>query len=212
MDEDGRAWKRSIVCSHCSVVGSGHSNSLAHRPGPPAVHSLLLKSPPHQRIQRGEPNVTDLNSSLVFAMKNNLNNMKNLLKKSQNRLSTTFTQALSKPLEPPAMVAAVTPNIYSSGIGLKPRDILPAVPHSYPYHCISVLASKDGLLLRPDLQRDAQPTNHVCVAWGQDVIVEEREGDGSSPGHDWSGAAVVFGVLGVVKLFSCEILLRPVRC
>lgn len=133
-----------------------------------------------------------------------MNNMKNLFKKSQNRLSTTLANSLSKPLEPPTTVASVTPNIYASGsVGLKPRDVLPPVPHSYPYHSIAILATNDGLLLRPNIEdRSSQATSHVRIAWGKDILVEELQGAGAE--HDWSKAAFIHGVLGTVKLFSCE--------
>ena len=144
-------------------------------------------------------------------MKNNIDNVKNLFKKSQKRLSTTLVNALSKPVvEPPVTVATLTPNIYASGsVGLKPRDRLPPVLHSYPHRSIAVLVTKNGLLFRPNVDgepADDQPTSHVRIPWGHEIVVEECQGDETTSANDWSKAALVHGILGTVKLFACEVL------
>ncbi len=40
------------------------------------------------------------------------------------------------------------------------------------------------------------------ISWGKDVVVEELNGDGEGIGADWTEAAIVYGVLGFLKLFS----------
>lgn len=87
-------------------------------------------------------------------------------------------------------------------VGLEPKYIVPPVPRPGPYQRIAILATRSGLLLRPAIPANARPDTHVRISWGNTLEVQEVQGDGESDGADWSQAAIVFGVLGTVKLYS----------
>lgn len=87
-------------------------------------------------------------------------------------------------------------------VGLEPKYTVPPVPRPGPYQRIAILATRSGLLLRPAIPVNARPDTHVRISWGNTLEVQEVPGDGESDGTDWSQAAIVFGVLGTVKLYS----------
>ncbi|KAJ3784104.1 SacI homology domain-containing protein [Lentinula aff. detonsa] len=90
--------------------------------------------------------------------------------------------------------------------GLQPKDIVPPIPHPYPYDSIALLVSKDGLLLRPNLsEHDTKPAC-VRVAWGKGGNVEEMPGDGSDV-YDWKEAIIIYGIVGILELFSASYVL-----
>jgi phosphatidylinositol 4-phosphatase len=84
--------------------------------------------------------------------------------------------------------------------GLPPRDIVPPVPHPCHDH-IALLVTKEGLLLRPQLPGLSVSQNYARIRWGKDVEVEELEGD-SNEGHNWAESVIVYGIVGVLELFS----------
>lgn len=90
--------------------------------------------------------------------------------------------------------------------GLQPKYLVPAVPHPCPHDHIAILVTKDGLLLRPHIPGQGptlpDPVSHVRIAWGKTVIVETVSGDGKLEGVEWSESVVVYGIVGVLELFS----------
>lgn len=85
--------------------------------------------------------------------------------------------------------------------GLQPKDIVPPVPHPYPYDSIALLVSEDGLLLRPNLSEPDAALGCVRVAWGKGGQIEELSG-GSGKVYDWKEAIIVHGIIGILELFS----------
>jgi phosphatidylinositol 4-phosphatase len=90
----------------------------------------------------------------------------------------------------------------SSHLGLDPKFVVPPVPHPCPHDHIALLATKDGLLLRPHVPELTNTQTYVRVAWGKNVHVEELDGDLELEGCDWSKSAIIYGIVGVLELFS----------
>lgn len=98
------------------------------------------------------------------------------------------------PIAQPASVAHTT--------GLQPRFVVPPVPHPCPHEQLALVASSDGLLLRPYLNARTAPESYVRIAWGKDPLVEEIKDGGDIEGVDWSEAAMVYGIVGMLNLFT----------
>ena len=87
--------------------------------------------------------------------------------------------------------------------GLQPKYVVPPVPHPCPYEHIAILATSEGLLLRPHFPDETPASkSYVKVAWGKEGRIEEIEEGEDSKTLDWSDCSVVYGVLGVLNLFS----------
>ncbi|KAF7440628.1 hypothetical protein PC9H_000974 [Pleurotus ostreatus] len=84
--------------------------------------------------------------------------------------------------------------------GLKPKYTVPPVPHPCPYEHIALLASGKGILLRPHGVK--HPAKHVLLRWGKEVIIDEVDGPGDSEGASWSDATIVYGIVGLLNLYS----------
>ncbi|THH10834.1 hypothetical protein EW145_g1054 [Phellinidium pouzarii] len=110
-----------------------------------------------------------------------------------------FSQ-LPPPIDHPASEAV-------ANNGLRPKFIVPPVPHPTPYHRLAILATEDGLLLRPIIPGGSSPSSCVRIPWGCNFGVEELSTDTGSEDYDWDGAAVVFGVLGCLNLNSAAYVL-----
>ncbi|KAI0054006.1 hypothetical protein FA95DRAFT_1551790 [Auriscalpium vulgare] len=91
--------------------------------------------------------------------------------------------------------------------GLQPKYTIPPVPHPRPHTHLTLLPTHAGLLIRPHTANGTPPDSHVRVTWGKTVKVEEVEGNGEGPDADWTGAAVVYGIVGILELFTASYLL-----
>ncbi|KAF8660603.1 hypothetical protein AX16_001582 [Volvariella volvacea WC 439] len=102
---------------------------------------------------------------------------------------------------------------------LPPRLTVPPVPHPCPHDHLELLAHQDGLLMRPhivpvesgldDSTSTVDPSSYVRIAWGKNGKVEEVEGKLGSDGQEieWDSSVVVYGIVGMVELFSGSYLL-----
>ena len=107
----------------------------------------------------------------------------------------------SKPA-PPAM-GPVHPGPLPNATGLDPKYTIPPVPQPNPHHHLDVLASSEGLLLRPHLPGHTHTESYVRISWGLAGKVELVEDTAAKHLElDWSKAAVVYGVLGSLDLFT----------
>ena len=103
----------------------------------------------------------------------------------------------------PPPLAPVHPGPLASTTGLEPKYTVPPVPHPNPYHRLEILVSGKGLLLRPHIPGYNHPESYVRINWGLAGNVEVVEDtDTKDPELDWSKAAVVYGVLGSLDLFT----------
>jgi len=114
---------------------------------------------------------------------------------------TPSPKPASKSKPPP--LAPVHPGPLANTTGLEPKYTVPPVPHPNPYHCLEILVSGKGLLLRPHIPGYNHPESYVRINWGLAANVEVVEDtDTEDPELDWSKAAVVYGVLGSLDLFT----------
>ncbi len=121
--------------------------------------------------------------------------MKKLFRKSMQVVTPA-----SRPLDVP-LPHAITSDALR--VDIKPQFKVPLIPHPAPHHRLMVVASKQGLLLRPYTSGSTAPIKHVRVPWGRDADVQELDSHAEdSKELDWSSAAIVYGILGVVKLFT----------
>ncbi|RXW13347.1 hypothetical protein EST38_g12505 [Candolleomyces aberdarensis] len=105
--------------------------------------------------------------------------------------------------------------------GLQPKYMLPAVPHPCPHDHLAIVAAKEGLLIRPQIPGQSrknlgQPSSYLRISWRTSEVIEVHEKPESRPndstttqseGVDWQEAAVVYGIVGILELFSCSYLL-----
>ncbi|KAH9945870.1 SacI homology domain-containing protein [Epithele typhae] len=93
-------------------------------------------------------------------------------------------------------------------VGLQPKDILPPVPHPCPYEHISLLATPEGLLMRPrhpGRPQSEEEETEVKIDWGKGGKVQTLAS--KVPGAQWDESAVVYGIVGFLELYSASYLL-----
>ncbi|KAI9057938.1 hypothetical protein FKP32DRAFT_1582863 [Trametes sanguinea] len=111
-----------------------------------------------------------------------------------------------KSSQPPVAIPATTnPPLHTTG--LQPKDTLPPVPHPCPYEYISVLATSEGLLLRPRLPGHTEQLSEseVKVEWGKGGKVEALSPDAIAA--NWDESVVVYGIVGFLELYAASYLL-----
>ncbi|KAE9409523.1 hypothetical protein BT96DRAFT_872168 [Gymnopus androsaceus JB14] len=118
----------------------------------------------------------------------------------------TKPSGAKSPTKAPTPTPISVPSAVPHTTGLQPKDIVPPIPHPYPYDHIALLVTKDGLLLRPHLSEHNVASSYVQIAWGKSGKAEELSGD-SSEMHDWEEAIVVYGIVGILELFSASYIL-----
>lgn len=105
---------------------------------------------------------------------------------------------------PTRIIPSVTATYPNTG-ALPPKDVLPPVPHPRPYDHIALLITREGLLLRPHLEAPTGPVSHVRITWGNPFKVEDMEGDGEGVGIDWNESVIIYGIVGILELFSSSV-------
>ncbi|CDO73557.1 hypothetical protein BN946_scf185014.g27 [Trametes cinnabarina] len=119
-------------------------------------------------------------------------------------LSKTFKASTpASKLSQPAVALTTTTNPPLHTTGLQPKDTLPPVPQPCPYEYISILATQEGLLLRPRISghADELSESEVKVEWGKTCRVEALS-LGTTTDADWDGSVVVYGIVGFLELYS----------
>lgn len=123
--------------------------------------------------------------------------MKRLFRKNQpERISSP------PPVVPPDYPAPQAVANSALAVGLQPKFTVPPVPHPTPYHRLATLATKNGLLFRPVIPSGVLPESHIRIPWGDSIQIDEIDGSGNDSGVDWESAAIIFGILGTLKLNS----------
>ncbi|KAJ7449948.1 SacI homology domain-containing protein [Mycena latifolia] len=121
-----------------------------------------------------------------------------------------FFSKASKPFAP--STSSPTPSNITAPhtTGLQPKYVVPPVPMS-PHDHIALLVTPAGLLLRQHIlgrgPNDPGPTTHLRLSWSKTVKVEELPGSGEADGIDWTKSVIVYGIVGVLELFSTSYLL-----
>ena len=92
------------------------------------------------------------------------------------------------------------------GVHPKLNFELPAVPHPTPYYRLALLAATEGLLIRPVISGVSRPHAFIRIPWSDDIHPEEITYGPESPHTEanWNDAAVVYGILGCIKLTAGE--------
>jgi phosphatidylinositol 4-phosphatase len=123
--------------------------------------------------------------------------VKRLLAKASNIkafIPTKFTQ--SAPLN--------TATATTHAIGLPPSHVLPPVPHPRPHDHLALLVTNEGLLLRPHFEGPTSPASHIRISWENPAKVEELV-DEEGSGIDWNESVIIYGIVGILELFSCSL-------
>ncbi|KAH7103991.1 SacI homology domain-containing protein [Auriculariales sp. MPI-PUGE-AT-0066] len=97
----------------------------------------------------------------------------------------------------PSGVDSAAVSIAASQVHMPPRLAVPPSPHPLPHEQILVTISDEGLLLRPNVDN---ADSYVRIAWGKSASPEEIDGPGNA--QDWVDAVFVYGIVGVLRLFS----------
>jgi len=94
---------------------------------------------------------------------------------------------------------------------LQPKYLIPPIPHPCPYDHLAILASGSGLLIRRHVAHTtSESLTYVRVSWGKAIKVEEI-GEALQAGEAWDDAVVVYGIVGILELFSgTSLLSNPV--
>ena len=99
----------------------------------------------------------------------------------------------------PSLLDATTHNVKPS---LPTKFLATAVPHPKPFDRLLVLATAEGLLLRPDIPHYE---TLVRISWGKDGKVEQVAANSVAGVPDWSTAALIYGIIGLVRLFTGDL-------
>ncbi|KIJ17485.1 inositol-polyphosphate 5-phosphatase [Paxillus involutus ATCC 200175] len=96
----------------------------------------------------------------------------------------------------------------TTNVGLQPSSIVPPVPHPHPHEHIAIIATDEGLIMRPHAP-GLQPGSHVRVSWGKAPKIEELhwQGDGGGSSVDWASSIIIYGIVGILDLFNASYLL-----
>lgn len=114
-----------------------------------------------------------------------------------------FFKLPEAPIDVKPSMEPVHPGHLSNRTGLNPKYTVPPVPHPIPYQLLDVLVSSGGLLLRPHIPGFSHAESYIRITWGLAGKVELIENTVSKgPELDWSKAAVVYGILGSLDLFT----------
>lgn len=92
--------------------------------------------------------------------------------------------------------------------GLQAKYVVPPIPHPCPHEHLEILAAPNGLMLRPHIpgqQAAENPGSVIYIPWGKSVKIEEIPITSVNP--DWNESAVIYGIVGVLELYSCSYLL-----
>ncbi|EJD05667.1 uncharacterized protein FOMMEDRAFT_139037 [Fomitiporia mediterranea MF3/22] len=110
-----------------------------------------------------------------------------------------FLRLSQKP--PPPDSITPSPATTAVSVGLHPSFSvsIPPIPHPTPHYRISVLSTKDALLLRPLIPGASPPHSYVRIPWGSDFQIEEIS---EASDESWDEAAIVLGILGCLNLTS----------
>lgn len=95
-------------------------------------------------------------------------------------------------------------------VGLHPRllDNISTVLHPTPYYRIAILATSDGILIRPLIPGVVTPETYIRIPWGDKLNVQELSSHTTTVDPiKWNSAAVAYGILGCLELTSCAYLL-----
>jgi hypothetical protein len=90
--------------------------------------------------------------------------------------------------------------------GLHPGFSLSPIPCPCPHDHLALLVSGDGLLIRPHVPGapfvNEFPYSYLRISWGKSNKIEQFE-TLEEDNIDWAGSVIVYGIAGIVELFTC---------
>jgi len=90
---------------------------------------------------------------------------------------------------------------------LNPKPVAPPGSHPRPHDHIAVLPTQDGLLLRPHVAPREESGHYVRITWGKVPEIQELQGALPTAGVNWTSAVIVYGIVGILELFTESYLL-----
>ncbi|KAI0695707.1 SacI homology domain-containing protein [Cytidiella melzeri] len=108
---------------------------------------------------------------------------------------------------PPSTYNPITTTNTVHTTALQPKFIIPPTPHPCPHEYIAIIATPQGLILRQFLRDGTRPETQVCISWGKEGKVEEIPSNLVSADDDWTGSVIVYGIVGILNLFTGSHLL-----
>jgi len=120
-----------------------------------------------------------------------------------------FSKKRTVPISSGSGLSSPSANPVAHNTGLSPKPALPPGPHPRSYDHIAILPTKDGLLLRPRIEHGVLSGSYVKLGWTRSPRVEELEGNGESYGALWGQSVTVYGIIGILDLFTGTLLSRP---
>lgn len=108
-----------------------------------------------------------------------------------------FTRPPANQPANPAPPTILQPASAGPGLNHYPKYTVPPVPHPCPHEHIAVLATPDGLLLRPHIAGLKHPSGLVRMAWGREGGVQESQEEVT---EDWGSSVIIYGIVGVLQL------------
>jgi hypothetical protein len=83
------------------------------------------------------------------------------------------------------------------------------VPHPHPFERVLVLATPEGLILRPDIP---EPESGIKITYEKNCKIEVINDKSVLIGSAWGESFVIFGIVGIVRLFTGEYIRRVITC
>jgi hypothetical protein len=127
--------------------------------------------------------------------------MKRLFGKQPKPLAPPNSGGLGSPINSPPVIGTASTHT----TGLRPKFLVPPIPHPSPHDHLSLLVTKEGLLIRPyTAGLSGSSTSYVRIAWGKTIKVEEIEASRTRNGDhaEWEKGVIVYGIVGLLELFS----------
>ena len=124
-----------------------------------------------------------------------------------------FSKKRTVPISSGSDSSSPSANPVARNTGLSPKLAVPPGTHPRPYDHIAVLPTKDGLLLRPRIEHAVVAGSCIRLGWARSPRVEELEGNGESYEALWGQSVIVYGIVGILDLFTGtpSLLSRPDR-
>ena len=91
---------------------------------------------------------------------------------------------------------------------LPPKFVVPPVLSPRPHDHIAILPTQDGLLLSPYVARQGGSDHYVRITWGKVPEIEELQGTMYNASVNWEAAVIVYGVVGILELFTGSLSLH----
>jgi phosphatidylinositol 4-phosphatase len=91
---------------------------------------------------------------------------------------------------------------------LPPKFVVPPALSPRPHDYIAILPAQDGLLLRPHVARQGESDHYVRITWGKVPEIEELQGGMHNASVNWATAVIVYGVVGILELFTGSLSLH----